>query len=123
RSGSAWRRSRPSARRRSKPFWVRIEEGRFQSLADFCARVDLRLVNRRVIESLIKAGAFNSIGLSRAHLLATLDAAMESGQRRQRDRDEGQVSLFDLGPAPPPAAADAPPLPEWDGDQLLAYEK
>ncbi|PYM06952.1 MAG: DNA polymerase III subunit alpha [Candidatus Rokuibacteriota bacterium] len=102
---------------------VRIEEGRFQSLADFCARVDLRLVNRRVIESLIKAGAFNSIGLSRAHLLATLDAAMESGQRRQRDRDEGQVSLFDLGPAPPPAAADAPPLPEWDGDQLLAYEK
>src|SRR6266508_1000907 len=67
---------------------TRADEGAFQTLDDFCARVDLRLANRRVIESLIKAGAFDSLGLTRAHLLASLDAAMETGQREQRDRDE-----------------------------------
>jgi DNA polymerase-3 subunit alpha len=101
---------------------TRAADGPFSSLPDFCARADLRLVNRRVIESLIKAGAFSSIGASRAHLLAGLDAAMEGGQRRQRDREEGQVSLFDLGAAAPAPAAEAP-LAEWDPDQLLAYEK
>jgi DNA polymerase III subunit alpha len=102
---------------------ARAAGGRFDSLLDFCARVDLRLLNRRVIESLIKAGAFDSLGLTRAHLLAGLDAALESGQRRQRDRDEGQVSLFDLGgPASTPTPA-TPTLPEWETDQRLAYEK
>src|SRR5256884_3228917 len=79
---------------------TRAEGGPFASLEDFCARVDLRLVNRRVLESLIKAGAFDSLGLTRAHLLATADAALESGQRKQRDRAEGQASFFDLLPAP-----------------------
>jgi DNA polymerase-3 subunit alpha len=102
----------------------RAAGGPFRSLTDFCARVDLRLVNRRVLESLIKAGAFDSVGPTRAHLLATLDAAMETGQRQQRDREEGQVSLFDLGAAAPPAAtAEVPIVPEWDTDQLLAGEK
>src|SRR6267378_1578230 len=59
----------------------RSGEGSFQTLEEFCARVDLRLVNRRVVESLIKAGAFDSLGLTRAHLLATTDGALESGQR------------------------------------------
>src|SRR2546428_12030735 len=67
---------------------TRAEAGPFASLEDFCGRVDLRLVNRRVLESLIKAGAFDSLGLTRAHLLATADAALESGQRKQRDRAE-----------------------------------
>jgi DNA polymerase-3 subunit alpha len=101
----------------------RSARGRFTSLADFCARVDLRLVNRRVVESLIKAGAFDSIGSTRAHLLATLDTAMESGQRAQRDRDEGQASLFAEATTPTPALDDAPPQPEWDAAQLLGYEK
>src|SRR3989475_9608973 len=79
---------------------TRAEAGPFASLEDFCGRVDLRLVNRRVLESLIKAGAFDSLGLTRAHLLATADAALESGQRKQRDRAEGQASVFDLLPAP-----------------------
>src|SRR5690606_3351389 len=81
---------------------TRAKDGPFQSLEDFCARVDLRLVNRRVLESLIKAGAFDSLGLPRAHLMSTLDAALESGQRQQRDRADGQGSFFDLLPAPPP---------------------
>jgi DNA polymerase III subunit alpha len=101
---------------------ARGEQGPFATLPDFCARVDLRLVNRRVIESLIKAGAFDGIGPCRAHLLATLDVGMETGQRQQRDREEGQTSLFETGSPPPPVSA-VPSLPEWEPDQLLAYEK
>jgi DNA polymerase III subunit alpha len=106
---------------------TRAADGAFTTLDDFCTRVDLRLVNRRVIESLIKAGAFDSVGMARAQLLATLDAAMESGQRQQRDKAEGQGSFFDLIPAAAPlparAAADAATVPEWDDDQRLAFEK
>ena len=107
---------------------TRAADGPFKALDDFCARVDLRLVNRRVIESLIKAGAFDGLGLPRAHLLSQCDLALESGQRQQRERAEGQGSFFDLLPAPAasvprtaePAAA---VVPEWDDDQRLAYEK
>jgi len=105
---------------------TRAADGSFTTLEDFCARVDLRLVNRRVVESLIKAGAFDSVGVARAQLLATLDAAMESGQRQQRDKAEGQASFFDMLPAaapPPVRAVDAASVPEWDDDQRLAFEK
>ena len=104
---------------------TRGEAGSFTTLEDFCARVDLRLVNRRVLESLIKAGAFDSLGLPRAHLLATADGALESGQRAQRDRAEGQASFFELLPAAA-RRADSPSVevvPEWDEDQRLAFEK
>jgi DNA polymerase-3 subunit alpha len=103
--------------------------GPFASLADFCGRVDTQLVNRRVVESLIKAGAMDSLGHPRAHLMAGLDAAFEQGQRQQRERDQGQASIFDLLAAagadsrrPEPNAAE-PPTPEWDLDQLLLSEK
>jgi DNA polymerase-3 subunit alpha len=104
---------------------TRAEAGAFQTLDDFCVRVDLRLVNRRVIESLIKAGAFDSLGLTRAHLLAHLDGALDAGQRQQRERAEGQGSFFDLLPAGAavPAVASAALVEEWDDDQRLAYEK
>jgi len=102
----------------------RSDQGPFQTLEDFCARVDLRLVNRRVVESLVKAGAFDALGLTRAHLLATTDAALESGGRQQRDRAEGQSSFFELMPAAPArASAPAEVTPEWDADQRLAFEK
>ncbi|HEU5191256.1 MAG TPA: DNA polymerase III subunit alpha [Methylomirabilota bacterium] len=106
---------------------VRQESGgAFGSLTDFCARVDLRLLNRRVLESLIKAGAFDGGGATRAALLAGLDQAMEAGQRRQRDREEGQASLFDApGAAPAAVKAESPlaSVPEWPTEQLLGYEK
>jgi DNA polymerase-3 subunit alpha len=106
---------------------VREADGAFTSLDDFCARVDLRLVNRRVIECLIKAGAFDSLGNTRAGLLASLDQAMEGGQRRQRDREEGQVSLFDaLGGGDAPKAATVSPaarVPEWPQEEMLAFER
>ena len=105
----------------------RSEAGRFVSLEDFCSRADLRLVNRRVLESLIKAGAFDSLKSTRAGLLSGLDQAMEVGQRRQRDRDEGQTSLFDALGVAPVAAAPAPMttagVPEWPHEEMLAYEK
>ena len=103
----------------------RQETGTFSTLEDFCGRVDLRLVNRRVMESLIKAGAFDSLEHTRAGLLASLDQAMEAGQRRQRDREEGQVSLFEaLGAAPAPAPrAAAASVPEWPAEERLGYEK
>ena len=106
---------------------VRETDGAFTALDDFCARVDLRLVNRRVIECLIKAGAFDSLGNTRAGLLASLDQAMEGGQRRQRDREEGQVSLFDaLGGGDAPKAAAVSPaarVPEWPQEEMLAFER
>jgi DNA polymerase-3 subunit alpha len=106
---------------------TRAADGPFQTLTDFCARVDLRLVNRRVIESLIKAGAFDALGLPRAHLLAQCDLALEAGQRQQRDRAEGQGSFFDLLPAAPTVSPASEPtaavVPEWDDDQRLGYEK
>src|SRR5262249_37539579 len=78
------------------------------------------------IESLVKAGAFDSFGLPRAHLLAQTDAALEAGQRVQRDRIEGQASFFDalLLPAAAPARREpAESGAEWPDDQRLAYEK
>jgi DNA polymerase-3 subunit alpha len=107
----------------------RQQRGPFTSLEDFCARVDLRLVNRRVLEGLIKAGAFDSLGQSRAGLLSGLDQALETGQRQQRDREEGQGSLFeglgDVGRAPAASGMRAPAaaVPEWPPEELLAYEK
>src|SRR5262245_24102003 len=104
----------------------RQQSGAFTSLDEFCSRADLRLVNRRVLESLIKAGAFDSLKSTRAGLLSGLDQAMEVGQRRQRDRDEGQTSLFDVlvggGPAAAVAAAPAPLVPEWPQEEMLAFE-
>jgi DNA polymerase-3 subunit alpha len=104
---------------------TRDTAGPFHSLEDFCARVDLRLVNRRVLEALIKAGAFDSLGLPRAHLMANADAALETGQRQQRERAEGQGSFFDLLPASPAAPKPEPVavVPEWDADQRLAFER
>jgi DNA polymerase-3 subunit alpha len=108
---------------------ARLEAGSFGSLEDFCSRVDLRLVNRRVIESLIKAGAFDSLAAGRAQLLASLDHAMEAGQRRQRDREEGQVSLFEAFGEPSTSAgkrgarASAAAMPEWPAEEMLGYEK
>jgi DNA polymerase-3 subunit alpha len=88
----------------------RQADGPFHSLADFCSRVDLRLGNRRVMESLIKVGAMNRFGHP-AQLLAALDDAMAAGQAVQRDRVSGQTSLFDMG-GDDDAAGLERPLPE-----------
>ncbi len=98
----------------------------FTSLWDFCEKVDLRLLNKRVLESLIKAGAMDEFG-PRARVMAGLDKAMERAQKAQRDAAAGQHGLFgifDDGPAKGPAREDAlPPAPEWDEHTRLQNEK
>ncbi len=96
--------------------------GPFASLFDFASRVDPRRVNRRVVESLVKCGSFDSLHASRAAVWAALDAALEAGAATQRDREIGQASLFGAGSAavPDPALPDAPP---WTDRQRLEYEK
>ena len=73
---------------------ARTESGNFTSLYDFCERVDLGAVNRRMIESFIKAGAMDSLEGTRAQLMAVIDSAMETGARAQKDRASGQSGLF-----------------------------
>ena len=68
----------------------------FKSIFDFCERVDLRTVNKRVIESLLKAGAFDSVNLDRALMYANIDRAMDWGQKKQREREIGQGGLFGM---------------------------
>ena len=68
----------------------------FKSIFDFCERVDLRAVNKRVVESLIKAGAFDSVDPDRALLYNNVDRAMEWGQRKQREKEVGQGGLFGM---------------------------
>ncbi len=96
----------------------------FETLFDFCERVDLKKVNKRVIESLIKCGAFDSTGAKRSPMMAALENAVEYGQRVQKERSDPQMGLFDLGDTQP--NINAPSLPEigeWDVKQFLAFEK
>ncbi|HXV83336.1 MAG TPA: DNA polymerase III subunit alpha [Candidatus Binatia bacterium] len=105
----------------------RAREGPFESLFDFCRRVDLTAVNRRVIESLIKCGAFDSTQMSRARVLAALDEAMRVGQAFQRDRQSNQIDIFGLLGSESQAAKKPgsfyPAAGEWSAQQSLAFEK
>ena len=97
RSGSGCSPSRTSARARSSRSSRRARTGgEFRSLTDFCTRVDLRLANRKVLESLTRVGALNAFGHP-AQILLGLDDALAAGQAAQRDRITGQTSLFDMG--------------------------
>ena len=75
---------------------AREEGGPFESLWDFCARVDCRAVNKKAIEALIKCGAFGSTGASRKGMLTVLEQAQGAGQKAQQDVEIGQGSIFDL---------------------------
>ncbi|HWA93422.1 MAG TPA: DNA polymerase III subunit alpha [Terracidiphilus sp.] len=99
--------------------------GRFSSLWEFCEKVDLRVMNKRVIESLIKAGALDSLG-PRGVLFAAVDKAIERGQKAQRDAEQGQVALFGLfddGPKAGKNGDDLPKAPDWEEGERLANEK
>jgi len=99
--------------------------GRFKSLWEFCEKVDLRVMNKRVIESLIKAGALDSLG-RRGQLMAGVDKAMERAQKSQKDAAQGQVGLFgifDDGAAKGNTADDLPKVADWEEGERLANEK
>src|SRR5581483_7192799 len=98
------------------------EEGPFTSLADFCLRVRGQLVNRRVIESLIKCGAFDSVERNRARLIAGIDDVMRWATSRAEERATSQIGLFAGGgvvDAPPPL----PQVPVWSAEEELRAER
>ena len=100
----------------------------FTSLWEFCEKVDLRLMNKRVLESLCKAGALDSFG-PRARVFAALDKAIERAQKSQKDAASGQHGLFGMFDDPGPAASSGnnedalPPAPDWDEHLRLQNEK
>jgi DNA polymerase-3 subunit alpha len=104
---------------------IRQESGPFTSFFDFCRRVDLHKVNKRMLEGLIKAGAFDSTGARRTQLMAVLDHAIEDGAAAQRERELGQTNIFgeELSGHDAPAVSSLPPVPEWDQTQRLKYER
>ncbi len=100
--------------------------GKYKSLEDFCNRVDSRKVNSRVIESLIKSGAFDSIGCKRSQLMAVVDQAMDKAKAVQRDKQSGQMSLFTVAPetdTSDKSAITLPDIPEWSERERLTKEK
>jgi DNA polymerase-3 subunit alpha len=113
---------------------AREDGGPFDSLWDFCARVDARTVNKKAIEALIKCGAFGSTGATRKGMLMILEQAQGAGQKAQQDLEIGQGSIFDAfdfgdgngnGAAAAFAAPAHPPIPteEFEQPELLAVEK
>ncbi len=110
---------------------VRKERGRIDSLYTLCEQVDQRLVNKRPLESLVKAGAFDSLAAGavpsrRARLFAAVDKAVEHGSRHQRDRDKGQNQLFGgggEGDADTDGTIALPEVTPWTETQQLAFEK
>jgi DNA polymerase-3 subunit alpha len=101
-------------------------EGHFTSIWDFTDRVDPQVVNKRVLEALVKCGALDSTGASRMGMLAVLEQALAAGQKAASDRMLGQASIFDLGDADSTAAPrhhPALPAGEFEKAELLRMEK
>ncbi|HVR16569.1 MAG TPA: DNA polymerase III subunit alpha [Candidatus Limnocylindrales bacterium] len=105
----------------------RSKDGPFSSLFDFCRRVDMTAVNRRVIESLIKCGAFDATQVSRARMIGALDDAMKTGQSHQRDESSHQIDIFAMLGTPAKGASKPgdvyPQVTEWTSQETLAFEK
>ncbi|MEE9258733.1 MAG: DNA polymerase III subunit alpha, partial [Nitrospinaceae bacterium] len=102
---------------------MRSRAGKFSSLKEFCENVDLRQVNKRVIESLIKSGACDSLGASRAAMMKDLHNVMEAAQARQRDRLLGQESMFDVFEAQEDFSPGNGSEKDWNDQERLKYEK
>ena len=102
----------------------RKQLGRYSSIYEFCEQVDLRLLNKRVLESLIKSGAVDGLG-RRAQLMAVLDRAIDRAQKTQRDAESGQHGLFGVfQPEDVPVSNEKlPDTPDWDEHTRLAHEK
>jgi DNA polymerase-3 subunit alpha len=102
----------------------RRDGGAYRSLRDFCERVDLRLCNKRVIESLIASGALDQMG-DRAQLVGALDSTLAAAQLRQAERQAGQATLFDddTGGSAEREPAPLPDVPPWTEAERLAKEK
>ena len=96
--------------------------GDFTSLEDFCSRLDSRLANRKIIESLVKAGAFDFLGRDRAELFACIEETLAASAASHRDRAAGQVSLFGDLPQPIIAPKNSD-YPQWSEREKMSFEK
>ncbi|BAV33857.1 DNA polymerase III subunit alpha [Sulfuricaulis limicola] len=101
----------------------RHREGPFRDLFDFCQRIDLRKVNRRVLESLIKAGALDGLGTHRAALMASLNAALAAADQHSRNLEAGQSDIFGATAAAPTEAHVYETVAEWSEEQRLDGER
>ena len=108
----------------------RAANGTFTSLEDFSSRLDSKVINKRILENLVKAGAFDWTGETRAGMSERLEQVISAASSIQRDRASGQISMFDaMDFAPPPPAAKGgkkggkPAVEEWSKDERLAHEK
>jgi DNA polymerase-3 subunit alpha len=102
------------------------KKGKFTSLQDLCQRVDLRLCNRKVLESCIKCGCMDTFGIPRAQMCAGLDTVLENASRLQKEKAKGQLSFFDSDFAEngfKKLSDNIPHVKEWPEPQLLAFEK
>ena len=106
------------------------EKKPFKSIYEFCESVDLSRLNKKAVEALIKSGAFDYTGISRAKMMAVMEKALESGHARQRERDSGQTNLMDLLGAAGGNSKDGeqvlqesyPEVKEWSEKETLLYE-
>ena len=106
----------------------RTKNGEFASLEDFCARLDNRAVNKKILESLIRCGAFDFTGCARAEMFAQIDAVMAGAAISHRDRATGQASMFDDFQAGSSQTAEGKvkvrtPWTPWGEAEELAHEK
>jgi DNA polymerase III subunit alpha len=104
----------------------REARGKYESIFDFCNRVDLRLNNRKVVESLVRCGAMDCFGLFRSQLTAVLETALELGIKAQQEKETGQISFFSMGDdlgGFNKDTASIPQIKEWPQTQILGYEK
>ena len=106
------------------------QDGKFTSLVDFLGRVDLRKVNKRVIESLIKCGAFDSLGYKRSQLMQHYEEAIDEAQRNQKEKLSSQSSFFEQFDSSDSSGENGAKsyqipddVPEWDHKKLLSIER
>jgi len=102
---------------------TRDDQGRFVDIFDFCARVDLRLVNKKTLEGLIQAGAFDSLHGNRAQLFESVEKAIAHGQHVQEHFGRGQSSLFEASVAKIQVRPNLPVVEPWKESEVLAREK
>jgi DNA polymerase-3 subunit alpha len=107
--------------------YERLANGEYKSLEDFSSRLDSKVINKRILENLVKAGALDWTGENRATMFSRLEQVVASASATQRDKASGQSSLFDaVDFTPAPAAKDSPiinTVEEWAKDDRLAHEK
>jgi DNA polymerase-3 subunit alpha len=105
---------------------ARRSSGELKSLHALCEAVDSRVVNKRVLEALIRSGSLDSMGARRSQLEAIIDSALDYGQKRRADRESGQSSLFASGPErweKDDESGHLPDIPDWDEKTRLTHEK